>query len=616
MINRKLRTAIPLLLLAAGAVFLASCDGVADLDVENENAPDRQRAVTDPGDVVSILNGAYRSFYEGVYESFAAGIGTQSYAPGPHFDMMGAATTTTNAVSDFVGYSAKPMGQIQNTSGYSGAGAMQVPWNNLNGALSSANDVIRAIEQDDLAIVVDGEDLTARTRAGAYLVRGLAHGYIANIFDKGYAQTLDFPQNPSQPAVSGYGAIVDQAISDLQQAKSIAQNNSFELAGVLPWRGSPPSSDQVVRIANTMSARFLVQNSRTLDENTGNTIGGSEQYGWNDVLSWTENGIEEDFSLQVNANPYTDSYANLSTVVSWYFRVDHRIINLMDPDYPARYPVDKATSTTPIEPAESPDERLCEYVDVAPDEDGIQRPPPGGGFGDIAGADREPDNCFYIYVSDFVAGFDAGRDASSFSTYWWAPQWATTLGNVPTYGAGPRPLFLVNENRTLHAEAEIRASNGGGVSAAESVINGGSRTNVGGLPPLSGSSENEALRAIYYERTIQLTRTVPALAWADLRRRDALFEGTPTHLPIPAEELQTVQRQVYSFGGPGNAGSPGTASGDMAWCSGSNPLVGNTVPSSGCDPSGYSHPAASSSTLNAMKGASESTFSPASTPVQ
>jgi hypothetical protein len=233
-----------------------------------------------------------------------------------------------------------------------------------------------------------------------------------------------------------------------------------------------------------------------------------------------------------------------------------------------------------------------------------------GGFGDIAGVERKPEGCFYIYTNDFRAGFDAGRDGSSFSTYWWAPQWATTIGNETPYAGGPRPIFLVNENRTLQAEAEIRASDGGGVSAAESIINNGSRTNVGGLPELSGSSRNEALRAIYYERAVQLQRTVPALTWTDLRRRDALFEGTPKHLPIPAEELNTVQREIYTFGGTGNAGQPGTASGESAWCTGDNPLVGNTVPASGCDASGYSAPAASSSNLDPSKSVEGSSRSP------
>ena len=606
MINRQLRKILPFLLLLGGAVLLASCDGIADLDVENKNAPDREQAVTDPGDVESILQGAFRSFWEGVYESQALGIGTQSYAPGPHLDMMGGASTTTNAVSDFVGYSAKPMGQVQNTSGYSGAGAMQVPWNNLNGAASSANDVITAIEEDGLDIVVDGTDRTTRTRAGAYLVRGMAHGYVANIFDQGYAQTLDFPQTPDQPALTGYGPILDQAISDLQQAADIAEGESFELAGVLPWGGAPPNAAQVVEIANTMSARFAVQNSRTLDENTGSTIGGSEQYGWNDVLEWTRNGVQQDISLQLSTDPYEDDYAGLSTVVNWYYRVDHRIINLMDPDYPARYPTDRAAAGEAIPEADSEDDRICNEPKSL-DTD--------GGFGDIAGVERDPENCFYIYTNDFSLGFDAGRDGSSFSTYWWAPQWATTIGNEVPYAGGPRPLFLVNENRTLQAEAEIRASNGNGVSAAEQIINDGSRTNVGNLPPLDGDSENEVLRAIYYERAVQLARTVPALAWTDLRRRDALFEGTPKHLPVPAEELETTLREVYSFGGGGNAGEPGTASGDMAWCTGENPLVGNTVPSSGCDPSGYTAPAASSSDLEGAKSRSGSS-SPEPTPVQ
>jgi hypothetical protein len=35
---------------------------------------------------------------------------------------------------------------------------------------------------------------------------------------------------------------------------------------------------------------------------------------------------------------------------------------------------------------------------------------------------------------------------------------------------------------------------------------------------------------------------------------------------VPATELQTVGAELYTFGGVGSAGEPGTASGDNAWC--------------------------------------------------
>ena len=123
----------------------------------------------------------------------------------------------------------------------------------------------------------------------------------------------------------------------------------------------------------------------------------------------------------------------------------------------------------------------------------------------------------------------------------------------------------------MQAEAEIRAN--GDAGAAANLVNQGSRTEVGELPPVNGSEE-EVLEAIYYERDIELYRTGFGLPYYDLRRKGELQEGTPLHFPLPADELQTVELDLYSFGG---AGEPefeqrlgeeiiGTATGDNAWC--------------------------------------------------
>lgn len=117
----------------------------------------------------------------------------------------------------------------------------------------------------------------------------------------------------------------------------------------------------------------------------------------------------------------------------------------------------------------------------------------------------------------------------------------------------------------LEAEAQIRAN--GDVGSARTIVNNGSRVNVGELPELeSSASEDEVLEAIQYERDIQLYRTGIGLQYFDMRRHGKLQTGTPLHMPVPAPELQTVQVDLYTFGGSSKAGEPGTASGENAWC--------------------------------------------------
>jgi hypothetical protein len=50
-----------------------------------------------------------------------------------------------------------------------------------------------------------------------------------------------------------------------------------------------------------------------------------------------------------------------------------------------------------------------------------------------------------------------------------------------------------------------------------------------------------------------------------MRRHDMLQEGSATMLPVPADELEILGMEIYTFGGPNFAGQAGTASGANNW---------------------------------------------------
>jgi hypothetical protein len=137
----------------------------------------------------------------------------------------------------------------------------------------------------------------------------------------------------------------------------------------------------------------------------------------------------------------------------------------------------------------------------------------------------------------------------------------------------------------MMAEAMIRAN--GNVSGAQSVINNGTRVENGGLEPLSGANKEEVLNAIFYERDLELYRMVHGQSYYDLRRRSAMQAGTPIHFPVPAEELQTVQAEQYTFGGVNFTSEFGTADGSSAWC---KPVNGNVTSTGNVSPNGCGGP--------------------------
>jgi SusD family. len=448
-------------------------------------------------------------------------------------------------------------------------------WTTLNSALSTANDVIIQIEDvegnEATDIVVDGTDRTAEVLAAAYFLRGWSHGRLANLYDQAYVLTAE--TDLANLEFSGYSQVASQAVSDLERANEIANNNSFSLSGTfLPWTNAV-SSDQFARIANTVAARVLVSNSRTASENSD--LSSVEGYSWGDVLSFTQNGIQETVSMTLDGFPgdWIDSYQYLSVRVKWYYRVDNRLLNLMDSDYPVKYPTDEAQAGNLLPKAQSDDQRLCTTTTT-----GSGPPAPDAGL--------EPEGCYFAYVTD-LSFFTVSRGPRLFSNYWWARPFALPQGTGSTtpFGASPRPFFLPVENNTMMAEAMIRAN--GNVGGAQSIINNGTRVENGGLDPLSGADQEEVLNAIFYERDLELYRMVHGQSYYDLRRRSAMQAGTPIHLPVPAGELQTVQAEQYTFGGTGFTSEFGTATGDQAWC---EPVNGNVTSTGNVSPNGCNGP--------------------------
>lgn len=541
-----------LLLLLAGMVAFAGCED-ARFDVENPNDPDRERALQQDSDLESVLSGGYVSLFEGTYESF--------YTPGPHLHGWADALSTTNAFAGFWNVTTnepspgtKP--QFPNDLTAENVSIAEGPYDGLNAAVSSANDVLREleIERPDTPMRIDGEDVTARTRAGAYFLRGLAYGYLANIFDRALITTQEFDAEEELDDLEfqEYPEVMNQAINDLETARDIAQNNSFTLPNFLPF-SQDMTSARLVEVANAFEARFRVSQPRTPAE--------ADDIDWNRVLTLAQNGIDDDLVLELDGQSWFSIWTGL-TGIHWYYRVDNRIIQKMaahhgEEDYPIKYPADDAGSA--IHPAKTLDQEGEGDARLCPAEgDEIS------GSGKEKGYFDPDDTCWFVYDTN-QSFYTLPRGPTLQSNYYFsAPYIYEQWDRQPTY-AGPYPIMRGDELDLLEAEAEIRAN--GNVGAARTIVNNGSRVNVGELPELeSDATEDEVLEAIQYERDIQLYRTGIGLQYFDMRRLGKLQTGTPLHMPVPAPELQTVEVDLYTFGGEAAAGEPGTASGDDAWC--------------------------------------------------
>jgi hypothetical protein len=150
----------------AAALLLAGC---ADLDVTNPNNPDRERVLSDPSDVESLISTSFRAYYDNAAQT------------NPNIPTSAMAESLTGGFFDFAVHDLTTIPRTAwdnsplNTRGLTARG----PWDRLYTVISSVNDGLLAIDGGLQIPGPAGEDNTARARAFGKFVQGISHAYIA-----------------------------------------------------------------------------------------------------------------------------------------------------------------------------------------------------------------------------------------------------------------------------------------------------------------------------------------------------------------------------------------------------------------------------------------------------
>lgn len=484
---------INILFLTILMVFSFSCS--KDLDVENMNDPDKERALKNPEDVKSIaLSGFYNWFMSN----------NSSISPRMAMWVMADQGTCSWANSGMYHLSSEPRQVFSNSVTYTYAYIFETYWEELYGNMVMMNNVLEKI-YDGMDMTIEGTDETAMIKATAYFIQGISLGYLGLVYDQAYI--MQPYSDAATVPLSPYMDVVEAAISALDSVVEIC--NSPGVSFSLPdnyINGSVYSDVELSELANSFAARFLVHAPRNKTEN--------DMIDWARVKSYADEGISR------NLEPYMDG----STWISWFrhytvrpgwARVDCRIINLIDSNYPYRFP-DNGQNPAAAYPH---DQRL--NTDFAFD----------------AQNNMPPERGYYHYSNYEYVRYPLSITAST----------------------GESPDFLVAENDLIIAEA---MANMGDIAGAVQILNNGTRVTRGELSLLDENiSREEVLEAIFYERDIELIQTGFGIAFFDMRRRDMLQTGTLLHFPIPAKELMVVNKEVYTFGGVSNADGINTSNG-------------------------------------------------------
>jgi hypothetical protein len=388
-----------------------------------------------------------------------------------------------------------------NSSSGSDRTVTETPWNYNYGTIGATNDVLIALKN---GLSLGSADLTEQYKEEAQFAQAASYTYLALIFDKAFVVTENQPAG-TLPTLVPYTAVRDSALRMWKTliAAASTHNYTYSLSD-WPLKDGALTSGRMVRIANTMAAMLLAYSPRIPSQ--------SASVDWAAVAAFADKGIGTgsagapfDVTVVEDDNTWWSYLASYGDRQDW-IRVDHRVINRMNPAVPAKFDGNIPPQGT------SPDARYTS--------DFTYKTPPIG----------DPARGIYM------------------QSVFYHSRYKFTAGGQPTAYTGPVPYILAAESDLIRAEALIRTN--GNLATAAALINN-TRVGRGNLTPLTGAEGAAALlSAISYERDIELINTSgTTLFWRRAVTDQPLQAGTVCQLPIPAKELETLGLPIYTFGG-------------------------------------------------------------------
>ena len=541
---------IPMLRASTLAVVVtaAALIGGCDMNTTNPNAPDTKRAFGSPEGLTALLAGAVQTW-----------VGTRdNYQVMPLAVMADNYTASwNNAAMRFyssVGSDcASRCGWTNSATAPEAAGGptVEAQWYGYYAVLNAATLVVSRRTKDSVCFDTDcsaDTTKTARIITIAKMLQGLALAGIAEIYDQGFI--LDETTDLTDPL-----AIPFSTRAEVRDAALLKLDDAYAEAGAKAWstpadwmglgQGQAYTNVQIQQVIRTAQAELIAMFPRNAAENA--------TADWARVATLAAQGVSSgtpfDWNYYVDIN---NRECGLDCTKTWgnsigSMRVDTRVAALI--------------TTNHVDPWPAPDGNPCPTI--SPDKrvgDGSYGPEDDfNGYATLT----ETANAGTDFACSGVAIFPPARGQYHQSNLQHIRyhQLAFRGEDLPTDDAtGQDAMYTPQMNDLLWAEGLIRS--GGSKVTAATLINN-SRFGRGGLPQLTGAEADTVLiDALKYEQEIEFMGQ-GATPFFNRRRSgynaaaaggrpayvDGLIPGTPRHMPVPAKELDILQRALYTFGG-------------------------------------------------------------------
>lgn len=525
---RFFKNFVPLVL--AVLVALGGCE---DLAVENQNNPDRERALTQPGDIETLIQGTFRTYYYS-QENFE-----------PSFALSVAADEQSSSWGNFgmQDMGSEPREPYNNDPSYTYSDVAEVPFTNSYSAVSAALDGIAVIED---GMIIGDEAQTQRAKAFAEMVAGLAHANVAVNFDQGFVVdnvpevegTFD-PDDAPFEIVDYQTVWEDGALPFLNSAISTAENSTFSS---IPsgWMGATEfSREEFIAIVKMYRAHYRAAMARNPQER--------QSVAWQQVIDDIDEGYtevtDEVFKINDPQENWFSGFRYYGKDFIWT-RADYKTVgpadesgnyqDWLDSDLSERFPFDITTD----------DRRIT-------------------GDGDEETPQEEAEGKYFYYAG--ASFFPSDRGIYHYSNYAYSRNDDTRYN----YAGGNEKWIITPETmRLLKAEALLHLDPVGNKNEVVDLINE-SRVQIGELEPAlpiddTGSmsdpqnpNRNDGATVwsmLKHEKRMESFATISGLAFYDKRGWGDLVTGTPFHLPIPGSELQLLEEAIYTTETVGNSG--------------------------------------------------------------
>ncbi|KAF0235870.1 MAG: hypothetical protein FD181_3177 [Prolixibacteraceae bacterium] len=469
-----------ILVLLITVVSMTACE---DLVVENLNDPDFNTAFSNPNDIKGVTGGLINRWF----------IAEQEY-DGPALALWVTADAGTcswgNAGMRVFGN--EPRLEFDNKPSYADAVITENFYNTMYSVLSQSNDVLAQTINNGVTMD-DGS--TELVNAVAYFTQGVSLGYLGLLYDKAFIVTHETDLSVDiEP--SAYKDVIAAAVASLDKCIAICNSASFTVPSEwLP--GESWTSAEFGRLASSFAARLMVYGARNKTDDNATD--------WAKVYTYAKNGIRKDFAPLADDVKWLSLYHTYANYGGWG-QVDMYVINLMDPNLPAKFP-----------------------------SSGLFSDMPNNGKATSADARLESD---FQYLSS--CPFRAERGYYHFSSYRYS-----RLDQYLKTWTEPMPTFYKAENDYLLAEAALRTNK---VQEAANVMNTSARVTRGKLPALPADAA-QITQAIHYERMVELMVSGMGVQYFQMRKENKLQAGAILHFPIPGSQLDVMQMDYYTFGG-------------------------------------------------------------------